>query len=500
MKAPLLQTALINSSADDIAWQRPVVFKQDHQESAPYPVDALPGVIQNAVSAYQKYGQQPLPLIACSALANVSLACQTLANVARDKLLVSPVSLYFLVCSGSGERKSAADHAFGESVRQWQLDIREKLSPAVKAAETLHRAWSVEKEALLSQIRSQKRLHQDTGMLQALLLDHMVDEPPIPLMPVLFFEDATQEALAQHMASGWPSASLWSDEGAIVMNGHGMQNNTTKFIALLNRLWDGKSFIAHRKTTSSFTVSDRRLTISLMMQPIILEQMLAKNGGISRQSGFLARSLIAYPKSEMGNRFYKEPPAKLISMQQYHNRLIDCLNNTLELDKHGCHNLPTLHLSKAAKNEWVAFFNQVESGLRDPKQWKSIRDFASKAAENAARLSALLHLFNGSPNSEISAENMDQAITIIRWHLTESKRVLGNQFLTPTQHAANKLLLWIIDRELTETSPRELVQYGPIRDKEKRDEALKLLLNDHCLKEIKAGKKTTLVLNPAFYT
>ena len=388
---------------------------------------------------------------------------------------------------------------FSQATRQWQLDTREKLTPEIKIAETIHSAWSVEREALLSEIRRETRLHKNTDDLQELLIDHASDEPPVPLMPVLFFEDTTQEALAEHISSGWPSASLWSDEGAIVMNGHGMQNNTTKFIALLNRLWDGKPFIAHRKTTSSFTVANRRLTISLMMQPIILEQMLAKNGGISRQSGFLARSLIAYPKSEMGNRFYKEPPAKLASMQKYHNRLLDCLNNTLELNKHGCHNLPTLNFSKAAKNEWVSFFNQVESGLGDPKQWKSIKDFASKAAENAARLAALLHLFNGTSSSDISAENMDQSISIIRWHLNETKRVLGNQFLTPTQQAANKLLKWILDHELSETSPRELVQYGPIRDKSKRDEAIKTLIEDNCLYEIKEKKKVTLLLNPCFY-
>lgn len=494
-----LQSLELDLLHNETHWETPTVFKQGHDESSPYPVDALPAVIRKAVCAYQKYGQQPLPLIACSALANVSLACQTLANVARDKFLVSPISLYFLCVSGSGERKSGCDHMFSQATRQWQLGSRERLSPEVKAAETLHRAWAVEKEALLSRIRSEKRLHNNTDELQEMLLDHVSEEPSVPLLPVLFFEDTTQEALAEHIASGWPSASLWSDEGAIIMNGHGMQNNTTKFIALLNRLWDGKPFIAHRKTTSSFTVDNRRLTISLMMQPIILEQMLAKNGGISRQSGFLARSLIAYPKSEMGNRFYKEPPAKIASMQKYHDRLLDCLEGTLMLDKQGCHNLPTLHLSKAAKNEWVSFFNQVERGLKDPKLWRSIKDFASKAAENAARLSALLHLFNGS-TSDISAENMDQAITIIRWHLNESKRVLGNKFLTPTQHAANRLLQWMIERELTQTSPRELVQYGPIRDKEKRDEALKLLIDDHCLKEIKTGKKTTLFLNPCFYT
>ena len=91
-----------DSMQDEISWQMPTVFKQEHDESAPYPADALPSIIREAACSYQKYGQQPLPLIACSALANVSLACQTLANVARDNLLVSPVSLYFLCVSGSG--------------------------------------------------------------------------------------------------------------------------------------------------------------------------------------------------------------------------------------------------------------------------------------------------------------------------------------------------------------------------------------------------------------
>ena len=71
-------------------------------QSLVYPVDALPSPICEAVSTYHNYGQQPLSLIACSALANVSLACQCLANVARDRMLISPVSLYFLVIAGSG--------------------------------------------------------------------------------------------------------------------------------------------------------------------------------------------------------------------------------------------------------------------------------------------------------------------------------------------------------------------------------------------------------------
>lgn len=491
-------TAVRAMPQNDQSWSTPIPLLVDSEHLAPYPIRALPTVVQNAVAAYQQYGQQPLPLIACSALANVSLACQTLANVARDKYLVSPVSLYFLVIASSGERKSAADYTFSKTIRQWQLDTRKKLEPEVKVAETLHQAWRVEKEGLLAQIRRNTLLNDATESLRHMLLNLVENEPQIPLLPVLFFEDATQEALASHIAHGWPSASLWTDEGGIVMGGHGMQTNSTKFIALLNRLWDGKAFIAHRKTSKSFTVANRRLTVSLMMQPLILEQMLAKNGGISRQSGFLARSLIAYPQSAMGDRYYQEPPETLSSLQEFHQRLTNCLDSSLALDKKGCHNLPILTLSNQAKSTWVTFFNEIETGLKNAKQWQSIKDFASKAAENVARLAALFHLFNGSAG-EITVEYIEQASEIMRWHLLESKTILGNNPQTAKQQDAQKLLHWIIEKELYEVSPRYLLQYGPLRDRKRRDKAIEILFETHHVKETKHDGKTVLLVNPHIF-
>lgn len=495
MEAPIVEIESSNTNRLQEDWPDPVSIIPETENSAPYPLHALPPIIQNAISAYQQYGQQPLPLIACSALANVSLACQTLANVARDRMLVSPVSLYFLVVANSGERKSAADYAFSHAIREWQLNMRKQLEPEVKAAQTIHYAWKVEKEGLLSQIRRSALIGDNTEILRQMLVQMVENEPDVPLLPVLFFEDATQEALASHIAHGWPSASLWSDEGGIVMGGHGMQQNATKFIALLNRLWDGKAFIAHRKTSKSFTVANRRLTVSLMMQPLILEQMLAKNGGISRQSGFLARSLVAYPKSSMGARYYQEPPEALASLPEFHDRLLDCLNQSLALDKKGCHNLPTLTLSAQAKANWVSFFNRVETGLRNANQWLSIKDFASKSAENVARLAALFHLFGGK-EGDISAESLDHAAEVIHWHLLETKIILGDNPQTIQQQDAIKLLNWIKEKELTETSPRYLQQYSPFREKKRRDHAVQILSEYYYLKEIKRDGKTVLLVNP----
>ena len=111
-------SALITASGSQSAnWPYPIPLVEKSTAAA-YPITALPTIIQNAITAYHKYGQQPMPLIACSALANVSLACQSLANIARDHYLVTSVSLYFLTAGSSGERKSAADSVFSNSCRQ----------------------------------------------------------------------------------------------------------------------------------------------------------------------------------------------------------------------------------------------------------------------------------------------------------------------------------------------------------------------------------------------
>ncbi len=107
----------------------------------------------------------------------------------------------------------------------------------------------MEKEGLLTQIKRSMITGDNTEYLKLLLSNLMRQEPEIPLQPRLYFEDATQEALAFNLSDGWPSASLWSDEAGIVLGSHSMQGNPLRFIALLNRLWDGKSFTAHRKTS-----------------------------------------------------------------------------------------------------------------------------------------------------------------------------------------------------------------------------------------------------------
>src|SRR5262249_41643708 len=61
-------------------WPEPMSLVAPREAETPYPINALPKVLRDAVVEYREYGQQPLPLIATSALSCVSLATQGLAE------------------------------------------------------------------------------------------------------------------------------------------------------------------------------------------------------------------------------------------------------------------------------------------------------------------------------------------------------------------------------------------------------------------------------------
>ena len=199
-----VNTALIN------AWHQPTPLSEINHPETNYPVDALPSVVQKAVISYHEYGQQPISLIANSALANISLACQAQANVARDKYLVSPISMYFLTCGGSGDRKSAVDSVFSKAARGWEKNIRQKIAPAFSRANLLHDTWKMERDAVLSRLKRAMVNDEYTEDLKKELAILIADEPEVPLQPMLYFEDSTEEALSFELAHGWPSAALCS--------------------------------------------------------------------------------------------------------------------------------------------------------------------------------------------------------------------------------------------------------------------------------------------------
>src|SRR5262249_1457591 len=156
--------------------------------------------IRAAVTTYQHYGQQPIPLVASSALSVAALSTQGLVNVGRDRNLIGPISLNQAVIAESGERKTSADRRMKRPPQRWQEKCRPDHAAEVRAAESRVAAWEAERAGLLAKIKSPSgRKPAPDGLsvaeLKLALTALEVDKPHGFIIPTLFYEDASPEAL-----------------------------------------------------------------------------------------------------------------------------------------------------------------------------------------------------------------------------------------------------------------------------------------------------------------
>jgi putative DNA primase/helicase len=159
--------------------------------AAPYPIDALPDSIRNAVLEVADFTKAPIAMIASSALAAVSVALQSQADVARDKNLTGPSSLFFLVIADSGERKSTVDRYFTKAIRQYELEQVEFSKPEIKEYESDFSIWTHKRNGLLNKIKNHSPKHPPISELEKQLKSLDKAKPIKPKVPQLLFQDVT---------------------------------------------------------------------------------------------------------------------------------------------------------------------------------------------------------------------------------------------------------------------------------------------------------------------
>jgi hypothetical protein len=469
-------------------WPEPKPLTVGEAET-PYPIDALPSILRAAVEEYAKYGQQPVPLIAASALAGVSLVTQGLADVARDEHLRGPLSLYFLLIAVSGERKTSADKWFKSAADAWMHAQCDEMQPDVDNANAAMAAWKAEHDGLLAKIKTAsgkkkggKGDGKESVSVEELRKDLIALEQHKPsevVVPYLFYEDVNNPALTGELAKAWPSASSWSDEGGLIVGGHGMSDDQAMgFLGLLNRLWDGNAYTRDRVTTRRTRLRGRRFTVSLMAQPIVMEQLLKLAGGASRGMGFIARFLIAWPASTIGQRWYRPSIENIPATERLRQRLRELLDLPLPIDPGTTDVMvlapPALHLTPSASRLWQHCHDRVEAELGKEGRYTDVADIGAKVAENTARLAGDFHVLDYGPVGEIDSKTVYRAFRIVVWHLQEARRVLAAFDKTESTADLEILLKWLLRQPERPIDSRDILRSGPapLRDVTRRNAAI----------------------------
>lgn len=491
-----------SAAAPEHEWPEPEPLAES-LEPLPYPADALPPLLRDAVREAQAFVQAPVALVACSALAVLSVAAQGLVNVRRDRHLVGPVSLYLLAVADSGERKTTCDGIFSPALRQWESAQLAKLASELASHEAALAAFEAKKAGVLDAIKAKRRRSQDTGKEEA-ELDALAREAPQPVVvPRLLYADATPEALSHALATGWPSAGVLSAEAGTVLASHGMgQETILRYLALLNVMWEGGDFLVDRRSKPSFRLRQRRLTFGLMVQPDAMRGFMDRAGALPRGTGFIARFLIAWPASTQGTRAYRPPPAGMPGVDQFGRRIAELLDTPLSTDVQGGLMPTVLDLSPAAHAAWVRLHDRIESELGLGGTYQSVRDIAAKAPENVARMAALFHVLEHGPTGTIGVDHVLGAEEVVCWHLQEARRLLAELDTPPALAAAIRLDNWLLAEARSIGEARipttRIYQYGPacVRDSRDLKAALATLSERGRARLETQGRRRYVVVNP----
>lgn len=316
-------------------------------------------------------------------------------------------------------------------------------------------------------------------------------------MPKLLHTDITPEKLGHFLANEWPSGGLVSNEAGAVFGSHGMgKDSIMRNLALLNTLWDGGEISSERKSTEGYTVRGARFTMGLQVQEATLREFFSKSGTLARGTGFLARFLISWPKSNMGKRLFTEAPSAWPHLEAFNRRLNVILNAAPPLNN-GVLTPHLMGLSDAAKQSWIQYHDMVEIELSTSGEYFDIKDVAAKSADNAARLAGLFERFANSDGGSISQDSFQRAAKVAAWHLEEAKRFFGEIGLSQAVLDAVRLESWLIDfKHKEELSTRYTQRHGLFRDKKRLDPALEELESLGRIKLVQEGKRKLIKVNP----
>lgn len=478
--ANLSQTALDDFLTTGIKWNPQPLRRYERPE--PYPVEQLPPIIREAVEEVGGYVQAPPALVAASALSAVSAAIQTRFSIQRDAALRGPAALYILTIAESGERKSTIDRLFTSPIREWEARQAHEAKELMAQYQAALEDWESEGASLNASLQNGSSADQ-VGTEFNPRVRHELNKPQPPRIPRVMRGDDTPEALAKALAE-YPVAAVISAEAGVIFGSHGMSpENVVRNLAQANAMWDGDAIDQGRISRERVRVEGMRVTMGLQVQPAVLQSFIQKTGGLARGIGFLARFLFANPESTQGHRFYAEPPSDMPALRAFHDRVTTLLSMEAEFDAFGRLVPHYVCLDREAHTCWFRFHDEVEEQMGGDDLYSGIKDVASKAAENAARLACCLHVFGNSTEAAICRATMADACSLMRWYLDEAVRFGRVSELTDEVRHAEKLEEWLVRQiraKRTDITVNIVRQKGPgaLRVRAKLDAAVELL-EDH---------------------
>ena len=467
-----------------------------------YPVLAFPPICRDTIQEVAEETKAPIAMVGSSFLAAMALAVQAQYRVRRLEGLESPCSLAVVSICASGERKTTVDKKATKAFYEFE----ESQKGTSDAKYSIYRgekiAWDAKLRVLRRKLEKYIENNEPVADLQLEIVEHEQSMPKPPRRVRFIYKDTTPSATLHGLNENSRSAAILEDEAARFFNG-----SLASDAGLINQSWDGSTLVVDRRNSPCFAVKSPRMTLNLMVQPTAFTQYMERKGEEARGIGFIARWLICWPTSTQGYRLSFQDNPGFSAQAAFSRRITTLLTHQIESGALEDSTTETiLTFSPDAQREWINVANEIECMIRPGGPFCEASDYASKVAENIARIAGVFHAFSGNEGTSISFDTLRCAVDLCSWYAQEFIRLFSPPDpLHETTKDAILLEKWLIaiykSRNWISIQKNFILQYGPnrLRSKQRLNWALNCLCGGGRISGSMQGRTEMVYLNAAFF-
>lgn len=285
----------------EMDWETPTDL--DPLTGPPVPVENLSGIIRSICLEVAEEMQVPVDLV-------LSVAFGAISTAVGGKFAVriptanwhEPVHAMLLSVMGPGNRKSSVFSRLMKPVGEVEARLQEAAGPKLQEWHSRQRALearlaSAEKSE--GKVDKNGKITNTEAVRRSALNDLEEHAKSRPVFPDIFSDDATPEAVKQHLIEQNGAYAVASAESAFLSNVAGRYSDAPHLDTILNG-HPGDEIKMSRKGKQTERVARACLTLSLCVQPSVIES-LGKIAGF-RERGAAARFLPTFPEDTIGNR------------------------------------------------------------------------------------------------------------------------------------------------------------------------------------------------------
>lgn len=399
-----------------------------------FPADCFPFSLRKVAKEIRRIVQAPEALVYVSTLAAATATVQGLADIHIDGRRIA-VCLDIVLNGQSGERKSAVD----------------KLT-----------------QRPLNEVNQERYARFCDKQQRAEAIEEKKKKGPKPGFPSRVMGEGTVEGMMRLFAEGSADLLWSSDEAGAFFGGYSFgDDRQIRTAAAFSRIWDGSPIQKSTAGGGTITLYNRRLTLNLAVQPVILRDVIGNEFFFGQGLG--NRILFCDPGSTIGNRPYNnENVAQAPPYQAYCKRVKEITELYLdELDNRradyetriekgvesedgwrpGECLLHRIELSPDAKQAYIDFYNEIEGRSKQGEDLREHSGYAAKIAEQAVRIAGVFWVFEsygkGDTWRTIPEESMQAGIRLARYFLDELLRLREQSIVDERIEQANILKGWL---------------------------------------------------------